>query len=85
MKNKSSYCPICRHIVCQMCGGISVMPKIEQSLLSYVSVIQCSNCGHFSDIDTGIIDNSVMNQDICSPIHQHKIRKGSVSSLELNP
>ena len=84
MKNKSSYCPVCRHIVCQACGDISVMPNIEQSLLSYVSTIQCSNCGCFSDIDTGIRDHSAMNQDIYSPMHQHKIRKGSLSVPELN-
>ena len=81
MKPKSSYCPVCRHIVCQACGDISVLPSIEESLLSCISTIQCSNCGCFSDIDTGVRDYSVINDD-CSPIHQQKIRKGSVSILK---
>ena len=83
MKPKSSYCPVCRHIVCQACGDISVMPRIEQSLLSCISTIQCSNCGCFSDIDTGIIDHSLVNNYDCSPIHQQRIIKGSVSDPEL--
>ena len=84
MKPKSLYCPVCRHIVCQACGDISIMSRIEQSLLSCISSIQCVNCGCFSDVDIGIRDHSLINNYDCSPIHQHKIRKGSVSDPKLN-